>query len=190
MNEHTEKYRAADLEGLAREILVAAGLEREKAVVVASGLLEGDLMGATTHGLALLAGYVDELENGEMTATGNPEVLSDFGATTLWDGRYLPGVWLTREAGDADDHGSGAGGTGGDRFCLGGSFRRRDAVAGARWTCRNQQRGWRDQHPREIGALPHRARRAPAAMARATGSETAPWALEAVSVTVYVPGAA
>ena len=99
MNENTEKYRAADLEGLAREILVAAGLEREKAVVVASGLLEGDLMGATTHGLALLAGYVDELENGEMTATGNPEVLSDFGATTLWDGRYLPGVWLTKEAG-------------------------------------------------------------------------------------------
>ncbi|MGD9360454.1 MAG: Ldh family oxidoreductase [Desulfobacterales bacterium] len=99
MNEKMEKYRAADLDGLARQILIAAGLEQEKAAAVANGLLEGDLMGATTHGLALLAGYVDELENGEMTATGNPEVLSDFGATTLWDGRYLPGIWLTREAG-------------------------------------------------------------------------------------------
>ncbi len=99
MNGDTERYGAPDLERLAREVLVAAGLEREKADVVARGLLEGDLMGASTHGLALLPGYVDELENGEMTAAGDPEVLRDFGATALWDGRYLPGVWLTREAG-------------------------------------------------------------------------------------------
>lgn len=99
MNEDTQKFRSTDLERLARETLTAAGLERQKADVVARGLLEGELMGASTHGLALLPGYVDELENGDMTATGNPEVLSDFGATALWDGRYLPGIWLTREAG-------------------------------------------------------------------------------------------
>jgi L-lactate dehydrogenase len=99
MNEDAEKYNPKELEGLARKILAAAGLEPEKAEVVARGLLEGDLLGASTHGLALLPGYVDELQNGEMTATGSPEVLSDFGATALWDGRYLPGVWLTREAG-------------------------------------------------------------------------------------------
>ena len=40
MNENTEKYRAADLEGLAREILVAAGLEREKAVVAMTDVLD------------------------------------------------------------------------------------------------------------------------------------------------------
>ena len=99
MNGSTKKYRAMDLEHLARESLVAAGLELEKAIVVAHGLVQGELMGASTHGLALLSGYVDELENGEMTAFGRPEVLRDFGATALWDGRYLPGVWLTREAG-------------------------------------------------------------------------------------------
>ena len=59
MNQNMDKYRTADLERLARETLVAAGLEREKALVVAHGLLEGDLMGASTHGLALLPGYAD-----------------------------------------------------------------------------------------------------------------------------------
>jgi LDH2 family malate/lactate/ureidoglycolate dehydrogenase len=99
MSGKMNKYRSTELELLALDILAAAGLEQEKAVVVAHGLLEGDLMGATTHGLALMPGYVDELKNGEMTASGKPEILRDFGATALWDGRYLPGVWLTREAG-------------------------------------------------------------------------------------------
>ena len=91
-------YDTVDLERLADEALRAAGLEADKARVVARGLLEGDLLGATTHGLALLAGYVEELEQGGMTPSGRPEVLSDFGAAACWDGRYLPGVWLTREA--------------------------------------------------------------------------------------------
>ena len=93
------KYQPAELEGLVRDVLAAAGLEADKARVVARGLLEGDLMGAFTHGLALAPGYAEELENGEMTASGGPDVLRDFGAAALWDGRYLPGVWLTREAG-------------------------------------------------------------------------------------------
>ena len=49
MSEDTNKYRTTDLERLARDTLAAAGLEREKADVVANGLLEGDLMGASTH---------------------------------------------------------------------------------------------------------------------------------------------
>ena len=50
MRGNMNKYRSIDLEPLARDILAAAGLEQEKADVVAHGLLEGDLMGATTHG--------------------------------------------------------------------------------------------------------------------------------------------
>ena len=62
MNGTPRLYRADDLALLDGQVLVAAGLEREKAEVVAQGLLEGELMGATTHGLALLAAYVEELE--------------------------------------------------------------------------------------------------------------------------------
>lgn len=99
MNEKPNKYSPSDLNHLAVDALAMAGLETEKAETVARGLLEGELLGATTHGLALLPGYTHELEQGEMTASGDPEVLRDFQAVALWDGRYLPGIWLTRQAG-------------------------------------------------------------------------------------------
>ena len=51
------------------------------------------------HGLALLAPYINEIEQGAMTTSGRPDVLHDFGAVAVWDGRYLPGIWLTRQAG-------------------------------------------------------------------------------------------
>ena len=99
MNGEPEKYKPWDLKRLAQDALAKAGLETEKAEIVSSGLLEGELMGATTHGLALLPEYLNELENGEMAASGKPEVLCDFKAVALWDGLYLPGIWLTRQAG-------------------------------------------------------------------------------------------
>ena len=99
MNDNSAKYHATELESLARDILSAAGMEGSKAEIVAHGLLEGDLMGAFTHGLALTPGYAEELQSGQMKGSGQPEVLRDFGATAVWDGGYLPGVWLTREAG-------------------------------------------------------------------------------------------
>lgn len=92
------RYRFDDLQSLAGSVLERAGLDPEKAGVVARGLVEGDMMGATTHGLALLAEYARELEAGTMTPSGGPEVINEFGALVSWDGRWLPGVWLIREA--------------------------------------------------------------------------------------------
>ncbi|RYY94335.1 MAG: FCD domain-containing protein, partial [Comamonadaceae bacterium] len=59
--------------------------------------VEGDLLGHDTHGLALLAGYVKEIESGGMTRDGAPEVLSDRPAAVLWDGMRLPGPWLVEQ---------------------------------------------------------------------------------------------
>ena len=55
-------------------------------------------MGHTTHGLALLPGYLDELAAGTMSKAGEPEVVRDTGPCLTWDGRRLPGVWLTARA--------------------------------------------------------------------------------------------
>jgi L-lactate dehydrogenase len=84
----------------AAQALAAAGLPREPAAAVARGLVEADLYGHTTHGLALLPGYVDELLSGGMEREGEPAVLADSGAAVLWDARRLPGVWTTMLAVD------------------------------------------------------------------------------------------
>jgi LDH2 family malate/lactate/ureidoglycolate dehydrogenase len=82
----------------ARALLLSAGLPADKAEAVASVLVEGDLMGHSTHGLAQLPGYLKELEAGSMRKDGDPEVLADAPAALTWDGRRLPGPWLVLRA--------------------------------------------------------------------------------------------
>ncbi len=79
-------------------LFAAAGLEADKADCVARLLLLTDMMGRPTHGLAQCAAYLQEISTGQMTATGAPESLRDTGATVVWDGRYLPGLWLMERA--------------------------------------------------------------------------------------------
>jgi L-lactate dehydrogenase len=92
------RYRAAELNSFAQQLLTALGLDAVIADSVAATLLEGDLLGHTTHGLQLLAPYLEELEKGRMTCRGEPVVLQDHGMTIFWDGLYLPGPWLVRQA--------------------------------------------------------------------------------------------
>ena len=92
------QYRYDALFDFAQSLLSAAGLEQEKARSVAEVLVEGDLMGHDTHGLALLPGYLGELESGGMEKLGTPTVLADYPAAVTWDGRRLPGPWLVLQA--------------------------------------------------------------------------------------------
>jgi LDH2 family malate/lactate/ureidoglycolate dehydrogenase len=91
-------HRAADLLAFATGLLRAAGLPEGRAAVVAEVLLEADLLGHTTHGLDMLAAYLKDLDAGKMAKHGEPDVARDEGSALTWDGRYLPGPWLTREA--------------------------------------------------------------------------------------------
>jgi len=91
-------YGHEDLLAYAAGLLRAAGLEAGRAATVAEVLVEGDLLGHTTHGLALLPGYLKALSDGSMAVSGEPEVVSDRGASVLWDGRRLPGPWLVVQA--------------------------------------------------------------------------------------------
>ena len=94
----TDIFDAIELRRFAEALFKAGGLPEPRAACVAKYLLEADLMGHDTHGLALAAPYLGELETGGMTAKGRPQMLSDQGSTVLWDGKYLPGVWLVAEA--------------------------------------------------------------------------------------------
>jgi len=88
------RFAAQDLQNFAFTALTNAGLAKPQAEVTAQILVEGDLLGHDTHGLALLAPYLKEIESGSMTRSGEPTVMSDRGASILWDGQRLPGPWL------------------------------------------------------------------------------------------------
>ncbi len=92
------RYGAAELIEFAAALLGRAGLDADKARATAEILVEGDLLGHTTHGLALLAPYLDDVAKGAMTRTGEPTVIADFPAAVTWDGNRLPGPWLVRRA--------------------------------------------------------------------------------------------
>jgi LDH2 family malate/lactate/ureidoglycolate dehydrogenase len=89
---------AQDLARLAASLFAAAGMEADKADCMGRLLLLTDMMGRHTHGLAQCAAYLREIESGGMTTAGDPEVIRDTGPTVVWDGRYLPGLWLMDEA--------------------------------------------------------------------------------------------
>ncbi len=94
------RYAADQLHRYASSLLQKAGMQTELAECVADTLVQGDLLGHDTHGLALLAGYLKELETGSMRAQGAPLVVSDRPAALLWDGQRLPGPWLMKQAMD------------------------------------------------------------------------------------------
>lgn len=97
---HTSKtrYDAAALIEFAKSLLIAAGMPQERAHDVADILVEADLLGHDTHGLQLLATYLQHIEAGQMKLRGEPITLADHGAVITWDGQRLPGPWLVLRA--------------------------------------------------------------------------------------------
>jgi L-lactate dehydrogenase len=92
------RRHATKLVDFAAALLERCGLAAHPASIVAEVLVEGDLLGHTTHGLHLLPGYLRELESGAMNRDGPPAIVADSGAAVVWDGRRLPGPFLVREA--------------------------------------------------------------------------------------------
>ena len=101
MTNHSPRYAAAALVQYASQLLVKAGLDSAFAADVAQVLVEGDLLGHTTHGLQLLAPYLREIEAGTMRKSGQPTMVERRAASQAWDGNRLPGPWLVLRALDA-----------------------------------------------------------------------------------------
>lgn len=93
-------FSVPELTRFATALFEAAGMEREKAACVAKVLILTDMMGRRTHGLAISPLYLADIKSGGLRTTGEPKVLRDLGATVVWDGGYLPGLWLMNRAVD------------------------------------------------------------------------------------------
>ncbi|MEO8305976.1 MAG: Ldh family oxidoreductase [Betaproteobacteria bacterium] len=92
------RFAAVTLGAFATTLLQRSGVRDDIAATVADVLVTGDLLGHTTHGLALLAPYLAEIEKGSMTKAGEPAVVNARPASETWDGKRLPGPWLTLRA--------------------------------------------------------------------------------------------
>ena len=106
------RFAADSLVAFATSLLERSGVRADIAGDVADVLVTGDLLGHTTHGLALLALYLDEIEKGSMAKSGAPTIVNARPAAETWDGGRLPGPWLTLRALDtaasmAATHGTG-----------------------------------------------------------------------------------
>ena len=93
-----ESYRADMLEQFATELFQRAGLPADAARTTADVLLEGDLIGHTTHGLALLEPYLKQFRSGVWSRDGEPIVIAQTEAAQTWDGMKLSGPWLVTRA--------------------------------------------------------------------------------------------
>ncbi len=112
VNAPADQYAADILVDFARTLLVRAGVRDDIAGDVAAILVDGDLLGHTTHGLALLPAYLGEIERGTMLRDGAPAVINSRASAETWDGHRLPGPWLALRALDraidlAADQGTG-----------------------------------------------------------------------------------
>jgi L-lactate dehydrogenase len=94
----TDRYSAPSLADFTAALFRAAGMDDDKAQSVARLLVLTDMLGRSTHGVALAPLYLAQLEQGLMAPRGEPRVLKDTGATVVWDGDYLPGLWLVERA--------------------------------------------------------------------------------------------
>jgi LDH2 family malate/lactate/ureidoglycolate dehydrogenase len=94
----TQRYTPAALTGFASQLLSAAGLACDKADTVARLLVLTDILQRHTHGVALCPLYIDQLQKQLMGTVGEPEWVRDTGSTVVWDGHYLPGLWLVDRA--------------------------------------------------------------------------------------------
>jgi LDH2 family malate/lactate/ureidoglycolate dehydrogenase len=89
------RYAADALKEVASALLLRSGLPAEKASVMASVLVEADLLGYATHGLQRLSSNLEWIVNGETRVDGVPTILTDNGACQTWDADFLPGPWVT-----------------------------------------------------------------------------------------------
>jgi LDH2 family malate/lactate/ureidoglycolate dehydrogenase len=98
MLEGSPNFSLPELKQFATGLLLKAGMDADKATATARLLVLTDAMGRRTHGLAMLPLYLAEIDKGGMQVQGEPTVLKDNGITAVWQGNYLPGLWLVEKA--------------------------------------------------------------------------------------------
>ena len=82
------RFEATALQGLARDLLRAAGALEAEAEVVARHLIAANLAGHDSHGIINIPMYVDYMRKGHMVPGAAFEILEETATTTVIDGHW------------------------------------------------------------------------------------------------------
>ncbi len=83
--ENNERIRSSTLKVFCTEVLEKLGVSKEDATITADVLVEADLRGIDSHGIARLSRYVTGLQQGMMKASAKPKVIHETSNTTTID---------------------------------------------------------------------------------------------------------
>ena len=92
------RYPADALRRLGAEMLGKMGMDADMARAMSARMVDAELFGHRTHGLAFLPAYLDRIQKGVLARSGTWEVLSDRGGVFAWRCERLPGAWVMEKA--------------------------------------------------------------------------------------------
>jgi LDH2 family malate/lactate/ureidoglycolate dehydrogenase len=94
----TKRYDVRNILELTEALFARTGMRPDAVKSIARCLVTADMMGHSTHGLAIAPWYLEEVAVGNMKLDGEPIVVTDRGGCFAWSGNRLPGAWLIDRA--------------------------------------------------------------------------------------------
>jgi L-lactate dehydrogenase len=98
MDNKPARYDHEALHAYATKLLEAVGLAHERSEAVADSLVQSELLGHRTHGLAWMPTYLQRVQNGTIASSGEIDVIADHSGAFAWSAGRLPGSWVMRKA--------------------------------------------------------------------------------------------
>jgi len=92
------RFRAEDLRAFAAQMLGALGMDADMARAMSARVIDADLLGYPTHGLAFFPAYLERIEKRMIALSGSWEVVSDRPGAFAWKCERLPGAWVMEKA--------------------------------------------------------------------------------------------
>ena len=98
MTATAQRFDFQALESFARTLLERAGVPPERATPMAQRMLDADLLGYSTHGLAYISAYLERIEAGYIRPQAELQVLNDQPNAFAWHAQRAPGAWVMQRA--------------------------------------------------------------------------------------------
>lgn len=90
----THHFDVQTLDSFARDLLERGGVPKARAAPMAQRMLDADLFGYSTHGLAYMSAYLERIEAGHIRPHAELTVLNDQPNAFSWHAQRAPGAWV------------------------------------------------------------------------------------------------